>query len=393
MEKVVSMIGVAVLLLFLSACVTSVEPVNGGGVEKGTLTTKGQNEQYEQYESDEMITCPVQYIRTDGWEENEVYPQITVIDRAFALDAYIENKRLSYHLGYREHVSSDTTIGFATAVEKYNDAWFEQHNLVLVLLEEGSGSICHKVQGITSKGEICIERIIPEVGTCDMAHWHILLELPKDSPVLEQELTVEFLYEEDWVPPPVVASYASRYANVQVTLPGEGWEWEEIPDTGGDEPFGIRFWPEGDKAAAVEVCCHPQIIGLCGTGLDTEKLVLDNGMEVFVHAYDEKPWFLVTFEKTSGYYYAERNTDSRAYDEEIMEILSSAVLGEGAAAYDKIVAIAAQESGADYEYATARFDINTGFWTVYLGKINTAGGDVEVVINDIGGIESIAYNE
>ena len=50
-------------------------------------------------------------------------------------------------------------------------------------------------------------------------------------------------------------------------------------------------------------------------------------------------------------------------------------------------------STCSYEYATARFDINTGFWTVYLGKINTAGGDTEVVINDIGGIESITYGE
>jgi len=384
MKRIVCLICTAVLVLCLTGCMVITTPSNEG-IKKVEFPPKE--------EAAEILTCPVQYIRTDGYQEEETYPQIILIDSKEALEAYLADNHGKYAMGCRESVASDSTIGFVTAVEDYDEAWFDGHTLVMAVLEEGSGSNRHEVQGITADGKILIKRIIPEVGTCDMAVWHILLELPKESPVLDKELSVEFVYEEGWVPPPVAASYASRYASVQVTLPGEGWEWEKIPDTGGDEPFGIRFWPEGDKAAAVELCCHPQMIGLCGTGLDTKKLVLDNGLEVFVHSYDKKPWFLVTFEKTSGYYYAERSTDSRAYDEEIMEILSSAVLGEGAAAYDKIVAIAAQESGAAYEYATARFDINTGFWTVYLGKINTAGGDVEVIINDIGGIESITYGE
>ena len=386
MRKTIALLLTAVLMLLIIGCADDTAPGNGAA---GQGSAAGEPEKG----SAENIVPRVQYIRTDGYCEEERYPQVVVVESASALEEYIEENHWIYAFGCRDAAVAEADGTFVQAVEAYDAAWFDQYTLVLVLVEEGSGSNRHEVQGITAEGNIIIKRIIPEVGTCDMALWHMLLELPKDSPVLEKELTVEFVYEEGWVPPPAVAAYASRHASVQVTLPGEGWEWEEIPDTGGDEPFGIRFWPVGDKAAAVELCCHPQMIGLCGTGLDTEKLVLDNGLEVFVHAYDKEPWFLVAFEKTAGCYYAERNTDSRAYDEEIMEILGSAVLGEDAAVYDKIVAIAARESGADYEYATARFDINTGFWTVYLGKINTAGGDTEVVINDIGGIESITYGE
>jgi len=341
-----------------------------------------------------VIACSAQYIRTDGGEEEESYPQYLVVESRAELDAYIMMHEDQYALGPRKEVTADSTIGFADAIVGYDEAFFEKNALVLVLLEEGSGSNRHKVQGITEEGEILIECIIPEVGTCDMAYWHIILELPKDLSVLARPLQVTFMHEEGWIPPPVVATYASRHASVQVTLPGEGWNWEEIPDAGGDEPFGIRFWPEEDKNAAVDLCCYPAMLGVCGTGLTIQKLILDNGETASVFIYDDTPWFLISFDKTAGWYYAMKNSNAGdAYDEELLEILRSVVLGQGNADYDKIISIAAEESGIPYDYANACFDINTGFWRVCLGKNGQAGGDTEVIINDIGGIETIIYGE
>ena len=49
-------------------------------------------------------------------------------------------------------------------------------------LEEPSGSIRHRVTGVT-KDKVSIERLLPSVQTCDMAAWQIVIELDKDSKV------------------------------------------------------------------------------------------------------------------------------------------------------------------------------------------------------------------
>ena len=59
----------------------------------------------------------------------------------------------------------------------------EDNILILVLLEEGSGSIRHKVKSVKTSGndvEIDIDVTCPEVCTEDMAEWHIIIELDRD---------------------------------------------------------------------------------------------------------------------------------------------------------------------------------------------------------------------
>ena len=69
--------------------------------------------------------------------------------------------------------------------DKFDAKFFENKALVFVVLEEGSGSTSHNVS--TAKVDandimyINILSIDPEVGTCDMAYWHIMTEVPKDS--------------------------------------------------------------------------------------------------------------------------------------------------------------------------------------------------------------------
>ena len=79
--------------------------------------------------------------------------------------------------------ATDNTIGFADAITQYDAAWFAEHDLLMVVLEEGSGSIRHEVYAITKtpeKWSINIASIEPEVCTADMAQWHILIEVEKD---------------------------------------------------------------------------------------------------------------------------------------------------------------------------------------------------------------------
>ncbi len=120
----------------------------------------------------------VQYIRTNGYTETVSYPYlVTVSDRA-SLDAYHSDYADTYFLGHVDRVYADTTIGFADAIALYDDAFFAEHDLLMAILEEGSGSIRHQVTDIKD-GIVEIEHLVPEVGTCDMAEWHLLIPIPK----------------------------------------------------------------------------------------------------------------------------------------------------------------------------------------------------------------------
>ncbi len=134
-----------------------------------------------------------QYVRTDGGAEGVEYPLVTVISSVDELNAYYESHRDEYDLAHRDTVYDDSTIGFIDAMADYDDAYFEDKLLLLALLEEGSGSNRHEVSGVTvyaDHSEIAISRILPELGTCDMAHWHIFVEVLREQPGAAQPFAV-----------------------------------------------------------------------------------------------------------------------------------------------------------------------------------------------------------
>ncbi len=126
-----------------------------------------------------MTEYTAQFIRTDGYRDGEVYPKAFLITDAEELNRYYEENRNFYDFGHREKVYADSSIGFADAIGKYDAAWFENHRLILVVLEEGSGSVRHELAGVMPRENgLTVEIVsrIPEVGTSDMAEWHILIE-------------------------------------------------------------------------------------------------------------------------------------------------------------------------------------------------------------------------
>lgn len=127
-----------------------------------------------------------QYIRTNGYSEDRNYPFHVIINSKEELEDYYEANKEIFDLERKEKVYSDTTIGFLDACDKYDDTYFERQNLVLIVLEEGSGSIRHEItdvrphskeNGALDGWDITIDRIVPEVGTDDMAQWHLILEV------------------------------------------------------------------------------------------------------------------------------------------------------------------------------------------------------------------------
>lgn len=124
----------------------------------------------------------VKYVRTNYVDD--AHGKTLVIESIYELDEYFNANKEKHNLKHKEKVYSDTTIGFEDAIAEYDEEYFRDHNIVLVLLTECSGSIGHKVISVKTNGgimEIKIERQVPEIGTCDMAGWHIIIETEKVS--------------------------------------------------------------------------------------------------------------------------------------------------------------------------------------------------------------------
>jgi len=135
-------------------------------------------------EATEPLTYKVQYFRTGGYVPETEYPYVVIVQSAEELTDYISTNDKDYNFGTRESTDTVESGGLLTTSEAYDDAFFSKNALLIVVVQEPSGSNRHEFLGFGEKNEIRIRRIVPEVGTTDMADWHILIELPLPSPVL-----------------------------------------------------------------------------------------------------------------------------------------------------------------------------------------------------------------
>lgn len=154
-----------------------------------TVTPPGANNLSADTETvyDRPVAYQARYVRTDGYHDGVKYPQVAVIPDRTALDAYYNANKDLYSLGRNPNPANDCTKGFLDICDSYDERFFSEKYLVLILLEEGSGSIRHSVEEVTGssdgKLQISILREVPEIGTADMAEWHIVLEMDKASSV------------------------------------------------------------------------------------------------------------------------------------------------------------------------------------------------------------------
>ncbi len=115
-----------------------------------------------------MYTYPSYIYRTDGYVEGMEYPQTITITTAEQLEEYISTMREYYQVGNMN-------------VSDYDDGFFAEKALVMAVIEESSGSVSHKVNGVTEDNKIIVERTVPMVGTCDMAEYNIVVEIPAEK--------------------------------------------------------------------------------------------------------------------------------------------------------------------------------------------------------------------
>lgn len=197
------------------------------------------------------LAFSAQYIRTDGYHGEEQYPQTFLIDSVEALNAYYEANKDKHDLERREKVYSDTSIGFLDACDSYTEDFFKENCLVMVLVQEGSGSIRHAVTKVcrTAEGqtEVYVKSIVPEAGTCDMALWHILVELDRSAMPAEDQIRVCW---DD--------GNTSPHGNIQKEVPGLTLL---TPDGSVELHSGTSSWrytKEDGTFAGIESCgMHP----------------------------------------------------------------------------------------------------------------------------------------
>ena len=149
-------------------------------------------------------------------EPDDVIPDITIRDPFlwFESDSYAQNGCLYGRLGYSGDRSypytkavntlaewkslylgcsagSVSNGGFTEGLAALDEAFFAEQSLLILYLEEGSGSYRHRVdQVIAEDGTITVTltTLEPEIFTCDMAYWAILIPIDKGTAGLPVEI-------------------------------------------------------------------------------------------------------------------------------------------------------------------------------------------------------------
>ena len=132
----------------------------------------------------------------------------------FESDSYAQNGCLYGRLGYNDHwnyphimavntyaeweslylgctASSVSDGGFTEGLAALDEAFFAEQSLLILYREESSGSNRHRVdQVIVEDGTVTVTltTLEPEIFTCDMAYWAILIPIDKGSANLPVEI-------------------------------------------------------------------------------------------------------------------------------------------------------------------------------------------------------------
>ena len=138
----------------------------------------------------------VQYVRTNGGAPDTEFPHSLVIRSRQELLEYYEQNKAYYNMDS----SRDESPAFRDAIDRYDEAYFAKRELLVVVLQENSGSIRHHVNFMRERftetegwWEVSITSFSSMYETEDMAQWHILIEMPEGLHTTpDEEITLLF---------------------------------------------------------------------------------------------------------------------------------------------------------------------------------------------------------
>lgn len=115
------------------------------------------------------------YERSPYYNSSKKYPIITICKSKECLKEH-EGKVKGLTVSMLSCVSDNRDVN----ISRYDDEFFAENALIIITLDESSGSVRHNVKKVIKEGNeisIAIERKVPELGTADMAEWNIYIEL------------------------------------------------------------------------------------------------------------------------------------------------------------------------------------------------------------------------
>lgn len=192
---------------------------------------------------------------------------------------------------------------------------------------------------------------------------------------------------------PELVRHSRGYANISLRIP-DSWEYD-TEDREDSNEFCIAFWPAGESEGKLRVWYY-DFFGVCGTGLEQEKITLGN-YEAYKGTYDNgNIWSFISLAGTPGDYVIINDGADKwwsEYGDEAMQILSTVVVGENAISEADAIAMAEKNATVEYNEKWASFDAENGYWSVTLHKGYIAGDDQVFTITNEGEIVDIKYGE
>lgn len=249
-----------------------------------------------------------------------MFPQIRVINSVEHFNNYI----------------NEFDNEFSVEREKYDEKYFEEKSLIVILLEEGSGSITHTINDLVMSEDgklyVYIDRNVPECGDCAMAYWHLFIE-PNNNmtdKIKDLEWTdVKLVFNRVELGTGELVKVEKDDRMLSLIIP-EGWEYAThetaTPTSDLAYPFFIEIWPEGRNEGSILLACDENF-GVCGTGLECKEVVI-GGHSCSMGIYDNSDaWSFITIDVESDvdYFIWNYAQDSwwNEYGTEAMEILDT----------------------------------------------------------------------
>ena len=363
MKKLLAYILIIISLLSLASCSQSGRGHDRGGDEsvKSYNDTEWLND-IHMIENLPSVDFDAQYIRAGSKKELSAYPAVKIIRSANEMSRYLK----------KETHMSDALVN---ACQKYDADYFKEQILIIVLLEEGSGSVRHEVEKVGANNGhavIQIKSIAPEVGTCDMAWWHILIEPEAGVQIADEEDVTVFLGGRNATENYTVASHSKGFANISVTLM-DGWEYDIVDETDTNE-FAINIYPAGQSENKLRIA-YLNGFGVCGTGLAQEQIMLGR-YEAWMGTYDNRSvWDFISLQGLPGDYAILNEGGEKwweEYGEEAMQILATLKVADGYVSASDAIKITCDKLQMDYDEVNTSFNAVSGIWTV---TMTTKSGD------------------
>ncbi len=330
------------------------------------------NEKLKTENIEKTYDFKAEYVRTDFYQDEVEYPIAKIIRSVEELDGYYKENKNSYFS------DSENSSKFLNVCDKYDSSYFEDNILILVVLEETSGSVSHEVESIKFDGSelsVNINCISPESGTCDMAEWHIFIEPDEKIAVTDENITVTCSRVAGIdLPDEKKINYSTEHLNMSFELPSN-WEYELILYTDTDEEcFAYEIWPKTETEGKISISADNNQFAVCGTALTSKDIVLGK-YTAWQGTYDmykeEKMWSFISIRNVPGsYVILNEGADAwwDEYENEAMKILSSLVVADGFYTGEEALEAAKKYFTFDYYDTDTVYDYDHNIWKITFFK-------------------------